>query len=125
MSREKTPINNILDLLEALYVDRLFGRKIKAILHSDKTVGSENFFVEEYFDDGHGHSNAVTSKETPVTKEVFEQAKKGYFVSGVLKPGYVSETEFVLTKFGMESYFRLSAEKKVSENVKSVSRNTI
>lgn len=56
--------------------------------------------IEEYFDDGKGHSGAFWGETRPVLPELFERAKKAYYVSGKLEPGYVSTFEFEITEDG-------------------------
>lgn len=116
MTLERTPITGIYELLKALYCG-YNSQKTKAVLHRDhfvgdeKYFGDENYFVREYFDDGKGHSDPFTIEDTPVAKEVFEEAKKNRLIEGLLMPGYVSQDKFELSEHGQDEYFRLNAER--------------
>ena len=116
MTLERTPITGIHELLKALYCGYT-SQKTNAVLHWDHAFGDEKYFgdekcfVREYFDDGKGHSDPFTSEDTPVTKEVFEEAKKNRLIKGLLMPGYVSQDKFKLSKHGEDEYFRLDAER--------------
>lgn len=114
MRCENPPITDMLGLLEILYNDPLFGdhRKVKAVLHWDRIIGNEKWYVREHFDDGKGHSGAFTSDVTFVAKEVAEEAKKQFFVEGVPHWGYTAQDEFRINRHGIDEYHRLSNERK-------------
>lgn len=101
--REKGPISTMTGLLRAM--TREYGsRKTGAILHRLRSTPLE-IYVEEFFDDGKGHSGAFSSEDTPVTEEVFQQAIRERYIGGKLEPGYVSQWEFVITEFGQQTYY--------------------
>lgn len=96
--REDNPISTMMGLLRAMA--RAYGsRKTGALLRILRSTPPK-VFVEEYFDDGKGHSGAFTSDCTDVVPKLFERALVERYVSGVLKPGYVSSCEFAITDFG-------------------------
>lgn len=114
MPEQNPPITTLLDLLEILYIDPLFGdyRKTGARVHYWMPGEPE---VREYFDDGHGHSGAFSQETIPLDRMVFREALEKEYIAGVLKPGYVSTTEFKLTNAGKKELFRLHAEMKEQE----------
>lgn len=98
-------------LLTALYCGSYNSQKTRAVLHWDRAIGDEKWFVCEHFDDGKGHSGAFTSRDTSVANEVCEEAKKNHLIKGLLMPGYVSQYQFELSRYGLDEYFRLDAER--------------
>lgn len=102
MKKEELPVTNMVVLLEIM--SRGFmSHKTGAALHRVRSSPPETY-IEEVFDDGHGHSNAVTKKRTPITEELFQRVVRERFVEGVLEPGYVSQTKFVLSLQGRDVY---------------------
>lgn len=100
--KEKKPFSTMMGLLRAM--TREFGsRKTGATLMRIRSTPLR-IYVEEYFDDGKGHSGAFTSDCTDVVPEFFERAQCERFISGKLEPGYVSQWEFVITELGEEMY---------------------
>lgn len=82
MKKEKQPVTNMVELLELMSRSEAWSRKVRASLHRIRSTPPETY-VEEIFDDGHGHSNAVTKKRTPITEELFQRAVRECFVGGV------------------------------------------
>ncbi|HUQ30061.1 MAG TPA: hypothetical protein VM103_00905 [Candidatus Paceibacterota bacterium] len=62
-------------------------------------------YVEEYFDDGKGHSGAFTHKTTSITPSLFDKARSQCYIKGKLEPGYVSTREFLITEEGKRSHY--------------------
>lgn len=114
MPEEKPPITTMLDLLDLLYLDPLFGdyRKTGAQVQSFQPGEAE---VRESFDDGNGHSGAFSASTTSLDWNVFQEALGERFITGILKPGYVSRSEFKITVHGREELFRLRKEAEVAE----------
>lgn len=114
--RVKELIATIDDLLEALVIEygsRKYATLVQC-LHKDSPE------VIECFDDGKGHSGAFTRETTPLDPDVFEEALEKRYLSGKLKPGYVSKIEFNLTRIGRDAHYaRLhqirEAERRASE----------
>jgi hypothetical protein len=101
--REKKPITTMMGLLRAM--TREYGsRKTGAILKRASSTPPE-IYVEEYFDDGKGHSGAFTSDRTDVTPELFDRAWQKGYLHGKFEIGYVSDWEFKVTDFGTETYY--------------------
>ncbi|HUY05564.1 MAG TPA: hypothetical protein VMV62_02540 [Candidatus Paceibacterota bacterium] len=102
--REKKPISTMMGLLRAMI--REYGsRKTGAILRCIRSTPPE-IYVEEFFDDGKGHSGAFTSDRADVVPELFERALHAHYLSGKLEPGYVSDWEFEITDSGRDEYWR-------------------
>ena len=112
MRPDRQPITTMLALLTALYCDPFDHRETKAVLHWDRAIGHEKWYVREHFDDGRGHSGAFTASDTPVAKEVAEEARKQFFVEGVRHWGYTAQDEFCINRHGTEECSRLEAEEK-------------
>ncbi|MCR4276029.1 MAG: hypothetical protein NUV90_01460 [Candidatus Parcubacteria bacterium] len=100
-------ITTMLVLLEALYIGPFNYRKTGALV---KCYPQEEPEVLEHFDDGRGHSGALSTKTCPLDREVFQEALVREYITGVLEPGYVSKTEFKITEFGIRELSRLHAE---------------
>lgn len=103
MTKEKLPVTNMLGLLQLLSHGEYGSRKVRATLHRSRDTPRKPY-VEEIFDDGKGHSNAITKERTPVTQELFLRAVNECYVNGALEPGYVSQTEYLLSRFGRDVY---------------------
>lgn len=92
--RNKEPITELGALVDALYVDQFENyRKINAYL----TIGFGEVIAREFFDRGIGHSSTYFERSRHVVMSCFEEAQEKEFIIGVLKPGFVSKTEFILT----------------------------
>ncbi len=119
MSRDNPPITSLEQLLGVLYVEMWSTTKTSAVARiRGNGIEAE---VIEYFDDGKGHSNAFTSEYHPLDWNVFEEALQMRYISGILKPGYVSKSEFIITREGVQIHTsRLQAiadqEKKAAED---------
>lgn len=110
--RAREPFTDLLDLLSHLIGhDRQTGAVIEVFRPTDREPEMK-ILLHEFFDDGKGHSGAFTDRLTPVDPELFSRVVQERYVTGVLKPGYVSDTEFVVTKYGREERWRLEEEKK-------------
>jgi hypothetical protein len=68
-------------------------------------------WLEEYYDDGRGHSGAFTTDFTPIIEPVFVEACAAGFISGKLMPGFVSKNHFCLTDLGAFEANRLEGER--------------
>lgn len=95
MRRNGEKITTLGALLDAMWVE-MGSRKYAATITYSPSVPECK--VEEYFDDGKGHSGAFTSNISAVDTAVFLEAKTKGYVTGKLEPGYVSEIRFVLTE---------------------------
>lgn len=120
MCRENPPITSIERLLEVLYVEMWGTRKTSAIVRI-RGNGKEVEVIEN-FDDGKGHSNAFTSEYHPLDWSVFEEAFHLRYISGLLRPGYISTSEFGITREGNQVHSaRLALEdKKRRENAEAI-----
>jgi hypothetical protein len=94
MRRKGEKITTLGALLDAMWAE-MGSRKYAAKIHYFESIPECK--AEEFFDDGKGHSGAFTSDIAEVEVAIFEEARTKGYVTGVLKPGYVSKTEFVLT----------------------------
>jgi len=101
MGRENQTITDMLELFEALYVDRTPGQDTcRAVLHWDRAHGDEHYYVRRHFYNGKGHN------DTLVSTEIAEEAKRECYVEGLLYSGYVAKDEFKLSRRGIDEYFR-------------------
>lgn len=100
-------ITTMLGLLEALYIGPFDYRKTRATV---KCYPQEEPEVREHFDDGRGHSGALSTGTSPLDREVFEEALAREYITGVLEPGHVSKIVFKITEFGVRELSRLRAE---------------
>lgn len=104
MAHENPPIETMMGLLAALFVDAFGSRKVDARV---KSYRKEEANVWEYFDSGKGHSGAFSDQRTPLKWGIFVEAQEAQYISGVLEPGYVSTTDFKLTDLGKKEFFSL------------------
>ena len=105
--RKRPPITTITELLESLYIepmsrDRRYLARLQYLPPEIEVI--------EFYDDGGGHSNAFTQETTPVSKELFLEARQERYITGVLEPGYVSSWRFKLSETGREGLFALRKE---------------
>ena len=98
MRRKGEKITVLGALLDAMYVE-MGGRKYNAVTHYFEST--RECKVEEFFDDGKGHSGAFTNNIADVELAVFEEARKKGFITGAPEPGHISKNEFVLTDNAM------------------------
>ncbi len=113
--RDLSPVTTMLGLLGILYCDMFGHRKIGAVVNRSRLLnGPDKITVEEFFDDGKGHSGAFTSQSTSVEPGIFQEALSRRFITGLLKPGYVSDIEFEITDDGRHELFRLRIEARES-----------
>lgn len=100
-------ITTLKEALIALAVDG-FDRKTRAILLRDRfypkgtSLLVTEYYIEEYFDDGRGHSNAFSSNRRRLSGKVALELLRGYYVEGLLKPGYTSDREYKLSRWGRD-----------------------
>ena len=99
--RKNPPIESLEKLLKTLHMPSEERTKTFAelIINSPSV-----FFVREHFDDGKGRSGAYSSADTSVTEEIFQQARSRGYIRGKRKPGYVSETEFIISDSGTHAH---------------------
>ena len=109
---KREPFTELLDLLSHLIgSDRQTGAQIE-IYRPTEREPEMKILLHEFFDDGKGHSGAFSDRLTPIDPELFQLVVQERHVSGVLKPGYVSDTEFTVTQFGRAERWRLEEERK-------------
>jgi hypothetical protein len=113
----KTPrtIKTMSEFLESMYVDSS-GRKYRAVVTYRK---KEQPYITESFDDGKGHSGAFTSEVSLVDLSVFNEAFDKHYITGLVMPGYISQTEFKLTDWGTNALSELRKEAEKRETFKS------
>ena len=106
MKEERAVCSTMPELLARMADGGWGSRKYIAVLHRFPST-PQKLFVREHFDSGKGASNAFSSEDTPVAKEVFEKALMERYISGKLEPGYVSTHEFLITKLGEQVHGQL------------------
>lgn len=103
--KEKGPIATLTGLLVLMGSEYGTRKTGATLLYSRLNAATEDeIIIREYFDDGKGHPGAFTDQTTLITREVFERALENRYISGILKPGYVSNWEFSITDFGQRAF---------------------
>jgi hypothetical protein len=112
--REQAPIASVAKLLEVLYIDTGEREKVSTAIELSSS-GTPS--VIEYFDDGKGHSGAVTSTYTLLEQDVFQKAlASGYIIQSRTSRGIVPPDRFVLSDLGQQAHVaRLDQEQKARE----------
>jgi hypothetical protein len=109
--RDREPFTELLDLLSHLIGgDRQTGAQIEVYPPTDREPETR-ILLREFFDDGKGHSGAFSDRLTPIDPDLYRRVVQEGYVSGVLMPGYVSDSEFRVTPFGRAERWRLEEEK--------------
>ena len=98
--------HTLLGLLEKLSC-RQGSRKVRAYLFFliDDGEFPKHIWVREVFDDGKGHSGAVSERDTLVAREVFEEALYSGFIRGFPDSGI--KACFRITERGEQEYLKL------------------
>jgi len=112
MTEHTEPITTVRELLMRLYCEWMLdsNKTETAVFYYTKHPErhrSNGIWLEENFDDGRGHSGAFTTDYTPVTKEVFLEARAFGFIEGQIQPGRISEHCFRISELGEAEYNRL------------------
>jgi len=93
----------MLDLLKRMAPGDWNSRKTGATLRCIRSTPPK-VYVEEYFDDGRGHSGAFTSDCTDVAPELFERALREGYITNKPEWGRVSGWEFIISESGERAH---------------------
>ena len=103
MPRKTERITSVDELLKRMFISG-WDSKYAAIL---KSLGGPNTpELIEHFDDGQGHSGALTQNSTDVAAEVFKTASDLHLIKGKPELGYTSKYEFVLSEINRTAAVR-------------------
>jgi hypothetical protein len=109
--QKRQHITTLEGLLDALLIDPFDSRKTYTRVTFDAHM--KTCHIDEHFDDGKGHSNAFGTRRTTVALEVFEEARRKGFLTGLKKPGYTSNREFELPQGKYGTSTRMDARELV------------
>ena len=110
MRLEKITVQSMPGLLEKLFCTWSSKKTRTEVFFYLADQAPRKIWVLECFDDGKGHSGALSERETIVAEEVFQEALRSGFICQM--SGHGSRVRFLLTRHGEDEYWRL---KKISE----------
>ncbi len=115
---QKSPISEMIVLLRRMLID--FPNYEGKTMTRVRKVSESSQVLEEFFDDGHGHSNATSMQVTPIEPLIFLEAVRNQYITGVpLRNNAgiycISREDFILTHFGKIKYNDLFQHQKLQE----------
>lgn len=115
MAEIAEPITTVPELLERMICGGWDSRKSNTEVQHFPDI-APGIWLEEYYDDGKGHSGALTTDFTPILEPVFVDACGAGFIAGKLLPGCISKCHFYLTDLGAFEANRLEGKRYKAKN---------